>query len=213
MCSSVSPTTHLSLVSPAFTLPHLPTPSSVSSLCVSSVVGLCCRGHSGQGGLKPAGGVRKHFPMAGGDAVWLDISLPCHFLCQWKFAKEDRTASACWDCHCDLPPPYYLSLCREAAPTAGAQRAADCPHLLISETNSSSSVGGRKICDIHWLGWKCERCSLDSRGVWLDFRPPGGVSTLAPPLGTSLGHAVVIIYESVTVRSSKPLLNDHMFYI
>lgn len=33
MCSSVSPTTHLSLVSPAFTLPHLPTPSSVSSLC------------------------------------------------------------------------------------------------------------------------------------------------------------------------------------
>lgn len=45
-----------------------------------------------------------------------DIVLPCHFLCQWKFAKEEQTTSACRGCQSNLPPTSNLCICREAVP-------------------------------------------------------------------------------------------------
>lgn len=64
-------------------LPYFFTFVCFSSVCLADCgwsLRSCCDGHSSRKGLKPAGGVRKHFPMVGGDAMWLALGLilGCH---------------------------------------------------------------------------------------------------------------------------------------
>lgn len=75
---------------------------------------------------------------------WYCAAMP--FSLSVKVCQRGTDSQCSGGCQCDLPPPSYLCLCREATPNrVSIQRSADCPssrmvHQLISESLSSSFV-------------------------------------------------------------------------
>lgn len=113
-----------------------------------------CNGHIIWKGLKTGGGVRKHFPMEGVNAMWLALRLIlwCHviFSVRESLPKRNRQRMPARAVTAIYP---LLPICASIAkrfPAVWASQfrlSTDCPssqitHQLISESNFFSSVDG-----------------------------------------------------------------------